>query len=671
MKKKKLVIFLLVAMMVLSLALTALVGCDKNNDDHKNPPSGNETQDPDAPEGYKAFTGTLSNVLNNTVLNAADGNLINNLRASAQLRVKTNYGTSENEYLIKFGANLAFNIADDNVNNFGLSIVDVKANNANILNVYYLEDKATLAPEGKDENGTIKDYRGNGNVYVDLGSGDNAQHLAINGLSIKSILRNSWMPNPETDASGNPIGPDNVRPSIDDNAAGNISTSVIDAVTSTDILNIFDMVGGMGKIYQSDDSSKILVNLNLAKLLEDVKPLLDGMGDLDSYFELLNLDMKFADIATILPALNISLEFNTFGAEDDNWDDASLIGVNAKLEAEKKDFVINKTDGTPFIRLNIANDFTADVNFEFKFGANADAVPRQLMSDWNAYQNMNALNFTAKGELKLNEDFGIKISDKFQIAVPAGEYNIDLAMDADPVMLIGKTFNINNEDKINSIVKLVEGILTDAVKYIKIEITPKDTANETILLLQVKNNMINADFSLVGLAGVNPLINNKRVSELVNIVEKVMGFLGLGGSTPEASATADNETASGDDAITATLKMIGGIVKNVSIVASEGKFTAEVKNQVVGTSEKDGKEINTTLDIKAEGDKTGLNIDAVMNNINIEQNLAKVIANIKVNSEGVTITAKTENLIVNLNGEQEIKADLVLKLTEIKLGNAK
>ena len=665
MKKKKLVIFLLVAIMVLSLALTALVGCNKNNDDD----NGDE-QITDAPKGYKAFTGTLSNVLNNTVLNAADGNLINNLKASAQLRVKTNYGTSENEYLIKFGASLAFNIADDNVNNFGLSIVDVKANNANILNVYYLEDKATLAPEGKDENGTIKDYRGNGNVYVDLGSGDNAQHLAINGLSIKSILRNSWMPNPETDASGNPIGPDNVRPSIDDNAAGNISTSVIDAVTSTDILNIFDMVGGMGKIYQSDDSSKILVNLNLAKLLEDVKPLLDGMGDLDSYFELLNLDMKFADIATILPALNISLEFNTFGAEDDNWDDASLIGVNAKLEAAKKDFVINKTDGTPFIRLNIANDFTADVNFEFKFGANADAVPRQLVA-WADYTTMNALNFTAKGELKLNEDFGIKISDKFQIAVPAGEYNIDLAMDADPVMLIGKSFNVDSNNQINSIVKLVEGILTDAVKYIKIEITPKDTANKTKLLLQVKNNMINADFSLIGLAGINGFVNGKRVSELVSIVEKVMSSLGLGGSTPEASATADNETASGDDAITATLKMIGGIVKNVSIVASEGKFTAEVKNQVVGTSEKDGKEINTTLDIKAEGDKTGLNIDAVMNNINIEQNLAKVIANIKVNSEGVTITAKTENLIVNLNGEQEIKADLVLKLTEIKLGNAK
>ncbi len=667
MKKKKLVIFLLVAIMVLSLALTALVGCNKNNDDDKKNPSGDE-QTTDAPEGYKAFTGTLSNVLNNTVLNAADGNLINNLKASAQLRVKTNYGTSENEYLIKFGASLAFNIADDNVNNFGLSIVDVKANNANILNVYYLEDKATLAPEGA--TGTVKDWKGNGNVYVDLGSGDNAQHLAINGLSIKSILRNSWMPNPETDASGNPIGPDNVRPSIDDNAAGNISTSVIDAVTSTDILNIFDMVGGMGKIYQSDDSSKILVNLNLAKLLEDVKPLLDGMGDLDSYFELLNLDMKFADIATILPALNISLEFNTLGAEDDNWDDASLIGVNAKLEAEKKDFVINKTDGTPFIRLNIANDFTADVNFEFKFGANADAVPRQLVA-WADYTTMNALNFTAKGELKLNEDFGIKISDKFQIAVPAGEYNIDLAMDADPVMLIGKSFNVDSNNQINSIVKLVEGILTDAVKYIKIEITPKDTANETKLLLQVKNNMINADFSLIGLAGINGFVNGKRVSELVSIVEKVMSSLGLGGSTPEASATADNETASGDDAITATLKMIGGIVKNVSIVASEGKFTAEVKNQVVGTSEKDGKEINTTLDIKAEGDKTGLNIDAVMNNINIEQNLAKVIANIKVNSEGVTITAKTENLIVNLNGEQEIKADLVLKLTEIKLGNAK
>jgi len=166
MKKKKLVIFLLIAVMVLSLAVTALVGCKPKTDPNA------------APEGYKNMSTSLSSLLGDALYNSSNGNRINNLKASAQLRVNTEYGDSTKEYLVKFGANVALNTADNNETNFGLSIVDVKANNANVLNVYYVE---TLATSETDKLGL-------GDLYVDLGSGDSAQHFAIKGLSIKTVM---------------------------------------------------------------------------------------------------------------------------------------------------------------------------------------------------------------------------------------------------------------------------------------------------------------------------------------------------------------------------------------------------------------------------------------------------------------------------------------------------
>ncbi len=125
---------------------------------------------------------SLSSLLGDALYNSSNGNRINNLKASAQLRVNTEYGDSTKEYLVKFGANVALNTADNNETNFGLSIVDVKANNANVLNVYYVE---TLATSETDKLGL-------GDLYVDhLGSGDSAQHFAIKGLSIKSVFERS------------------------------------------------------------------------------------------------------------------------------------------------------------------------------------------------------------------------------------------------------------------------------------------------------------------------------------------------------------------------------------------------------------------------------------------------------------------------------------------------
>ncbi len=99
MKKKKLVIFLLIAVMVLSLAVTALVGCKPKTDPNAAPNA--------APEGYKNMSTSLSSLLGDALYNSSNENRINNLKASAQLRVNTEYGDSTKEYLVKFGANVA------------------------------------------------------------------------------------------------------------------------------------------------------------------------------------------------------------------------------------------------------------------------------------------------------------------------------------------------------------------------------------------------------------------------------------------------------------------------------------------------------------------------------------------------------------------------------------
>ncbi|MDE7209313.1 MAG: hypothetical protein K2O31_05455, partial [Clostridia bacterium] len=310
MKKKKIVISLLIAVMVLSLALTALVGCGPK-------------EDPNAPPaGYKNMTKTLSSVLGDALFNSSNGKKINNLKASAQLKVNTKYGDSTNEYLVKFGANVALNTEDKNTTTFGLSIVDVKANNANILNVYYQEALATSTTDAS------------GDLYVDLGSGNSAQHFAIKGLSIKTVLESENVNVSDKDASD-----------IDDK---------IQTVLGNDVFTIFDTVASLGGLYQSNDNSEVLLRLDLNSIFEKAGDLLNALDVVDEYAGNLGLTLKSSDLQTLLPALTIDLHIKLIGAGDDEFEDAEFAGIEANLGIPNKDIKITRTDNTEFVRINIA-----------------------------------------------------------------------------------------------------------------------------------------------------------------------------------------------------------------------------------------------------------------------------------------------------------------------------
>ncbi|MDE6211392.1 MAG: hypothetical protein K2G42_05425 [Clostridia bacterium] len=675
MKKKKIVISLLIAVMVLSLALTALVGCGPK-------------EDPNAPPaGYKNMTKTLSSVLGDALFNSSNGKKINNLKASAQLKVNTKYGDSTNEYLVKFGANVALNTEDNNTTTFGLSIVDVKANNANILNVYYAEALATSTTPAS------------GDLYVDLGSGDSAQHFAIKGLSIKTVLKSENVNVSDKDASD-----------IDDK---------IQTVLGNDVFTIFDTVASLGGLYQSNDNSEVLLRLDLNSIFEKAGDLLNALDVVDEYAGNLGLTLKSSDLQTLLPALTIDLHIKLTGAGDDEFEDAEFAGIEANLGIPNKDIKITRTDNTEFVRINIAKDCEIGLGLDFAFGDSASNPPRPL-ANGSAYKPISAINFTAAGELTLNEAISVDItlsegSDPIKLEIPKGTYTIALEADLDPTQLIGIKFNAN---KTSEILSLVETIATRVINTISIKIESKENPNLK-LDASVKDGNVNlSDLSLIGALGsALPPIKNMSISNVINNVIKPLlpedeeePEVGSGDASGEASGNvsgdASGSTPSGNTGNKVDWDALAALVKNLTLIANEGKISVDVQNHTVNQNLKYKTEVkvdeetgesgevvvvdengnpvvdknygDTTINVKAEATKNGITIDASLLNIILnqtEERKANVSAKVEVNSNGITITAKSAAKLSDAAAEIDfgsgikIKIDLVLKLTEFKYGN--
>ncbi|MDE6475204.1 MAG: hypothetical protein K2L70_08910 [Clostridia bacterium] len=676
MKKKKLVIFLLIAVMVLSLAVTALVGC-KPEDDPNAPPA-----------GYKKMTTSLSSLMGDALFNSSNGNKINNLKASAQLKVNTQYGDSTKEYLVKFGANVALNTADKNETNFGLSIVDVKANNANILNVYYIETLAT--PE--------TDKLGIGDLYVDLGSGDSAQHFAIKGLSIKSVL---------IDQNKN----------VSDKDAEDIDNKIQDFLGDK-VFNILDTVASVGNLYQSNDNSEVLLRLDLNSVFEKAGSLLDGLKIIDDYTEKLGLTLKSSDLKTLLPALTIDVSIKLKGAGNDKFEDAEFTGIEAKLGVPKKDIKVTRIDGTDFVHVNIDKDCKIGLGLDFAFGNSAGNAPGPL-ADFSAYKAISAINFTAAGELELNEAIGVNINlngNNIPLEIPTGKYTIELAADLDPTQLIGINFNAK---KTSEILNLVETIATRVINVISIKIVSTEDPSLKLDASIKDGNVYLTDLSLIGELGnsISAIISNgMSISGVINAIKPLLPAdkedpeVGSGDVSGDASGDvsgdASGSTPSGDDKKDDEVDWdaLAALVKNLTLIVNDGTISVDVQNHTVaqnikyktevkvnddGTSGEvlvleNGKPVvdknygDTTLNVKAEANKNGIKINASLLNIILNQEQerkANVAAEIEVNSNGITIKAKSAAKLSDAAAEIDfgsgikMKIDLVLKLTEFKYGN--
>ncbi|MDE5911928.1 MAG: hypothetical protein K2H24_06305 [Clostridia bacterium] len=626
-------------------------------------------------------------MLGEALFNSSNGKKINNLKASAQLKVNTKYGDSTNEYLVKFGANVALNTEDNNTTTFGLSIVDVKANNANILNVYYAEALATSTTDAS------------GDLYVDLGSGDSAQHFAIKGLSIKTVLKSENVNVSDKDASD-----------IDDK---------IQTVLGNDVFTIFDTVASLGGLYQSNDNSEVLLRLDLNSIFEKAGDLLNALDVVDEYAGNLGLTLKSSDLQTLLPALTIDLHIKLTGAGDDEFEDAEFAGIEANLGIPNKDIKITRTDNTEFVRINIAKDCEIGLGLDFAFGDSASNPPRPL-ANGSAYKPISAINFTAAGELTLNEAISVDItlsegSDPIKLEIPKGTYTIALEADLDPTQLIGIKFNAN---KTSEILSLVETIATRVINTISIKIESKENPNLK-LDASVKDGNVNlSDLSLIGALGsALPPIKNMSISNVINNVIKPLlpedeeePEVGSGDASGEASGNvsgdASGSTPSGNTGNKVDWDALAALVKNLTLIANEGKISVDVQNHTVNQNLKYKTEVkvdeetgesgevvvvdengnpvvdknygDTTINVKAEATKNGITIDASLLNIILnqtEERKANVSAKVEVNSNGITITAKSAAKLSDAAAEIDfgsgikIKIDLVLKLTEFKYGN--
>ena len=657
--KKKLVIFALIAVMVLTVCVTALAGCS------------------DVPKGYReiknkdeySVQSPLSEALYNTVME----NGLDNLKFGTELTVNTKYGDVKKSYLIKMNAQLAFNIKDNNTNTFCFQVLDKAADNANILTVFYKEDSKDMAeykPEGEEVDPT---QIGNGDVYVAIGSGSNAQYFKLKALSIKSVLRTQYMPNPDYKV-GSDL-PEKVHPSIDEEAANGISDTI-----STELDKIFsyvDTISGACRVFESKNKDSIILRIDLAKILKDFESVInEAAGEFNTIIKGLGLDLDLTKLKEILPTLKADLTFNFAGVDkgaENPYESATISGVGVKLDAKKKDFKINKTDGTEFIRINIAKDFTADVMFSFAYG-DAVQVPVNTPVQGN-YKAINAINFTAKGELKLNKEIklNINLGGEKSLIIPAGDYNINLEADLDPTQLIGIDFTNLKGASADQIIDLVENVLMKVVSKLKIEI--KDKASDKKLLLDLDREgeslLLTLDASLLDgtimadFGDILKLFNEpQEIGQLIPLIKQLLG----------GSAAAETET----DNKAQLIATIGSIIKNMSIVANAGKLTVDLKNFSVAENkeyDEDGETVlkdngDTTLDAKVEADKNGLTVDAAIKNIIISGKASSITAKITANSNGVTLTAKSEEG-KPLNVLGGIDVDLVLKLTEFKYGACK
>lgn len=650
--KKKLVIFALIAVMVLTVCVTALAGCS------------------DVPKGYReiknkdeySVQSPLSEALYNTVME----NGLDNLKFGTELTVDTKYGDVKKSYLIKMNAQLAFNIKDNNTNTFCFQVLDKAADNANILTVFYKEDSKDMAeykPEGEEVDPT---QIGNGDVYVAIGSGSNAQYFKIKALSIKSVLRTQYMPNPDYKV-GSDL-PEKVHPSIDEEAAEKIGDSITGALE--DAFNIINMISGAGRIFESKNQDSIIIRLDLGKVLKNFDDLIQGAAEqYGPIITELGLNLDITKLKEILPTLTADIVFDFAGVEkgaENPYETATISGVGVKLDAKKKDFRIAKTDGTDFIRINIAKDFSANVKFNFAYG-DAVQVPVNTPVQGN-YKAINAINFTAKGELKLNKEIklNINLGGEKSLIIPAGDYNINLEADLDPTQLIGIDFTNLKGASADQIIDLVENVLMKVVSKLKIEIKDKTSDKKLLIDLDREGEVLylTLDSSLLGgdlmenalIKGIfDAFADQTNIGELIPMIKDLIngGF------------AADSETEANNNA--ELIATIGSVIKNMSIVANAGKLTVDLKNFSVAENKEYG---DTTLDAKVEADKNGLTVDAAIKNIIISGKASSITAKITANSNGVTLTAKSEEG-KPLNVLGGIDVDLILKLTEFKYGACK
>lgn len=607
MKNKKIIVALLVVVMVLSMAAVCLTACDKS-----------EWDDIEA----EALAAMMDNAINNLAPTDA---LLNNTEIAANLDVKAKYGDSSKNYGIAFAVKLGLNKADDNTNAFSLVITD-KADNSVAFGAYYDE---SLGNKYNDK------------VYLQGPSGN----LALQAVKVKDVIKDQ-------------------NADISDSWCEEAQGTVLDALSEYFSGIIIQTVGGLGDTKISKDGKVARLELPLTSLLQDKSStglggLLESVGSpmVDPYLEKLGIDLKVAQLVDILPKLTVALQFTFEGSGVDT----TLKNIQAELSCGAKNVKINKTNnkGT-LLELDIAKDFSATVSADFFVAPSTSMVKLAPTSVYEA-KVVNALNFTLKGEVNFDKAIQASVGP-LNLNIPSGDYNVTIALDADPTALIGMTFpadkvvdGVTVKPTTQEILTCVGDVLDKAVDYMLLDIKSKtaSASDKSLLKLELSRAAEGAPLS-VSATELDALGMDVDISGLTiaRAISTIAGLFPTEEPTPGEPEVPTPEVPSGDQS------------------GSVSGETDEEKTDAILASIKPYVEL---LSIIIKGGSAQVNLDGAEFDIKDEEgkvtSTVTLDAGITVNGEAITVTGHAVGLDKLLAG---LPADInaTIKVTEFKLGNA-
>ena len=607
MKNKKIIVALLVVVMVLSMAAVCLTACDKS-----------EWDDIEA----EALAAMMDNAINNLAPTDA---LLNNTEIAANLDVKAKYGESTKNYGIAFAVKLGLNKADDNTNAFSLVVTD-KADNSVAFGAYYDE---SLSSKYNDK------------VYLQ-GPGGN---LALQAVKVKDVIKKE-------------------NADISDSWCEEAQGTVLDALSEYFSGIIIQTVGGLGDTKISKDGKVARLELPLTSLLQDKSStglggLLESVGSpmVDPYLEKLGIDLKVAQLVDILPKLTVALQFTFEGSGVDT----TLKNIQAELSCGAKNVKINKTNnkGT-LLELDIAKDFSATVSADFFVAPSTSMVKLAPTSVYEA-KVVNALNFTLKGEVNFDKAIQASVGP-LNLNIPSGDYNVTIALDADPTALIGMTFpadkvvdGVTVKPTTQEILTCVGDVLDKAVDYMLLDIKSKtaSASDKSLLKLELSRAAEGAPLS-VSATELDALGMDVDISGLTiaRAISTIAGLFPTEEPTPGEPEVPTPEVPSGDQS------------------GSVSGETDEEKTDAILASIKPYVEL---LSIIIKGGSAQVNLDGAEFDIKDEEgkvtSTVTLDAGITVNGEAITVTGHAVGLDKLLAG---LPADInaTIKVTEFKLGNA-
>ena len=611
MKNKKIIVALLVVVMVLSMAAVCLTACDDS-----------EWDDIEA----EALAAMMDNAINNLAPTDA---LLNNTEIAANLDVKAKYGDSSKNYGIAFAVKLGLDKADDNTNAFSLVITD-KADNSVAFGAYYDE---SLGNKYNDK------------VYLQGPSGN----LALQAVKVKDVIKDQ-------------------NADISDSWCEEAQGTVLDALSEYFSGIIIQTVGGLGDTKISKDGKVARLELPLTSLLQDKSStglggLLESVGSpmVDPYLEKLGIDLKVAQLVDILPKLTVALQFTFEGSGVDT----TLKNIQAELSCGAKNVKINKTNnkGT-LLELDIAKDFSATVSADFFVAPSTSMVKLAPTSVYEA-EVVNALNFTLKGEVNFDKEIKASVGP-LNLNIPRGDYNVTIALDADPTALIGMTFPKEIKDEVTGevikkpttqeILTCVGNVLEEAVDYMLLDIKSKtaSASDQSLLKLELSRAAVGAPLKVsateLDALGMDVNISGLTIAEAINTIAKLFP---ADEPTPEEPEVPTPEAPSGDQS------------------GSVSGETDEEKTDAILASIKPYVEL---LSIIIKGGSAQVNLDGAEFDIKDEEtgevtSTVTLDAGITVNGEAITVTGHAvglDKLLAGLPGD----INATIKVTEFKLGNA-